>query len=677
MKSRTAPVLLSVALPYVLLSATSASAGTSVRSVAGRTVILSTLTNVKSGAMLEVRSGEDLLGFLATRQEKDGGLRIEVIAGRAVEGAEAIPIQGPQSHVGFLGGDDAARVNAELEVLCPGRVHKFEKVDQLDVDRLDAVVITSVVPEAPVREFIAQGKTAIVDLATYAAWSGHKPAKVRSRQTVWVKLVTASEATRGVNVGQLYEHYGRDDEFYMCRYLPSVQDNDDILLRVMGNNQPIAVQRTVGRGRLLALDLLSPNGEPGYDSGSVLKWLLPGNLLNDSVRHVRGLSERGNYEAYLKLQNRLAERLPGTWIREKAGVDSGGKTIWRFRMGPTDRPTFCIDGAIHSGEWLNPHLLLDFIEYLADPAEDDYKTRWVLRHFTVAVIPMLSGSMRQESAAGCDLNRNFDFRWEDYTKGTGWRAGRALKLRGPAPFSEPEAGVVRDYVWNHPVIGRVDMHMHSVKYGAMFIYADKTADPDQSTFNATSAVLDANLRDRFLWQGPAQLTFRRAVHSGRVLPFSTNWCGYQGLWAVSTELVGGNDHSLQEKEIGLEGLLAFMHVVGADYAAGKRRWLGYPRTGFARPGGCKDATALIFTHKGKQTIAYRTNRCSGNLRLPLSGDGCQLYDEAGNSISWTASDGQCILPMGPARYFFECGTASRQKVLTALEQSSFEQTDET
>ncbi len=674
MKHPLVQILLIIALPLVSAWPTNASVPVSVKSVNGRAVVLSDLTGVEPGTVLEVRSGEDLLGFLTAQRDENGSLRVEVIAGRVVAGADAIPIQRPQSRVGFLGGDEGVRVRAELQMLCPNRVSKLDSVEQLDPKQLDAVVITSTVPEEPVREFVRQGRTAIVDSATYAAWSGGTAGEVITEQPLRVEVAAASDATRGVAVGQAYDCYGREDGFHVCRYLKETRENDRVLLRLVGEGHSVAIERTVGRGRLLALDLLSFNREPGHDPGSVLKWLLPGNVLNGSVRYVRALSRQVDYDAYMKAQETVAERMRGKWVREKAGVDSGGKTIWRFRMGPPDRPTLCFDGALHGGEWLNPHLLLDFVEYLADPAEDDYKTRWVLRNFTIAVIPMLSASMQQESAAGCDLNRNFDFRWEDYTKGTGWRAGRALKLRGPAPFSEPEARAVRDYVWNNPVIGRIDMHMHGIQHGAMFIYADKTADPDQTTFAAATAIIDANLRDRFLWVGPTQLTFRRAVHGGRVLPFSTNWAAYQGLWAVSTELVGGADHALQEKELGFEGLLAFMYAVGVDFAAGKRRWLGYPRTGFARPGGYKDATALVFAHDGKQTIAYRTSRGSGRLRLLLPSDGCRLYDEAGQPAPWTAAGDHCIVPMGLGRHFFECGAASRQVVLGALDQSTFEQT---
>jgi len=662
----------SIAVLVVLGLPAFASASLRVESVNGERIVLSNAGKVAPGSVFEVRQGDDLLGFLAARDDPEQGVRVELIAGRAQAGAEVIPIERPATRVGFLGAEEGERVKAELGVLCPERVVEIQGDDDLDPEKLDAAVITSAVSEQAVQRFVQAGRIVVVDLAVYAAWSGAKPEEVASDKELRVEVVGKSDATRGLAVGQSFAYFGREDDRYVCRCLADVRDGGRVLLNLLPEGRPVAVEHQIGPGRLVAVDLLSPNGEPGHDAGAVLKWVVPGNLLARSVRYVRALSERLGYDGYMKLQEDLGARVQGKWAREKVGVDSGGKPIWRFRSGPLDRPVLFFVGAIHAGEWINPHLLLDFIEYLANVPEEDYKTRWVLRNFTLTVIPMLSGSMRQESAAGCDLNRNFDFRWEDYTKGYGWREGRALKLRGPAPFSEPEARVVRDHVWNDPVVGHFDMHMHGIQHGAMLLGPHEVAESDLATFNAAAEVIGANVRDRFLWKGPGPLELRRVVFSGRTVPYSTNWVAYQGVWSVSSELVGGADHSLQERELGFEGMLAFMYAVGADYAAGKRRWLGYPRIGFARPGGLNDATAIVFTADGRETIAYRTNRGSGKLRLPLPSEGCRLCDETGEPVEWTAGGDHCVLPIGPARHFFECGGATRVQVLKALEQSESE-----
>ncbi len=666
------------------------------------------------GAILEVKRGEELLGLMQAQQPEaaakqaaeesssEVSLVFRIVAGRADRGAEARLPQPIPTRVGYLGSPDAGRVEQQLKILCPGRVRVLQSADGLERSQLDAVVVTAEVPKAPIEAFVAAGGTAIVDLGPYAAWSDRKPETVRSTSDLAVKCVGRSPATRGLAAGQAFEFFGlasddstvaKSDEgaeegtkavaeqsadapkFRVCRALPTVADGGKVLLELADGGLPVAVEHVIGHGRLLAIDLLSPNGEPGYDAGSVLHWLLPGNLLARSVRYSRALSTRQSHDEYMQRQEALAARLPDPWCREAVGTDSGGKTIWRFRHGPMDRPQFLYVGAIHAGEWLNPHLLLDFIEYLADPPTDDYRARWLKRHFTLVFIPMLSNSMRQHSFNGCDLNRNFDFRWEDYTKGYGWRADAAMKLRGDRPFSEPEARVVRDHVWNHPVIGHVDMHMHGPQHGAMFIAAHALAETDRRVFDAASALIDQNVRDRFLWKGPSQLIFRRSAFSGRTVPYSSNWVAYQGVWSVSTELVGGPDHSLQEKELGFEGLTAFSCAVGSDFRAGHRAWLGRPRFGFARPGGYKDATALCYEKDGRQTLVLRTNRGHGALLLPISDKGCRLRDAEGNPLEFEVGKGLGRIPMDTSRVFFDCGDATREEIRAALEQATFERAD--
>jgi len=725
MMKRLSSLIVLAVIPLLLsLASAFASAGTTIKSVDKGEVVLAGVGQLAAGTVFEVRRGDDLVGFLSAGGDLSAPAAVRLIAGKAAAGDEAIRVERPNARVGLLGGEEAARVRKELAVLCPGRLVELQgagrqgvqplgaaapsrqaaavgpgnsvkrptmldvgSTEQLDPKRLDAVVITSAVGERAVRQFVSGGRTAIVDLGTYAAWSGAKPKDVVSKAELNVEVLASSDATRGLGVGQKFAYCGRLGEQFVCRCLEEVRPGGRVLLGLVPGGAAVAVEHRIGQGWLLAVDLQSPNGEPGYDPGSVLKWVLPGNLLAPSgrraakstarlkhnVRYVRKLSERLEYADYMKLQEAVADRVGGKWVREKVGVDSGGKTIWRFRTGSLDRPGFFFDGAIHAGEWLNPYLLLELIEYLADVPEEDYKTRWVLRNYSIAIIPMLSGSMRQESFAGCDLNRNFDFRWEDYTKGYGWREGRALKLRGTAPFSEPEARVVRDHIWNHAVIGYLTMHMHGLRHGAMFLSPHILADSDQSTFSATTAVVGANLLDRFLWKGPSPLVFKPVANNGgRTAPYSGSWAAYQGLWIVTTELVGGSDHSLQQKELGFEGLLAFMQVVGVDFAAGKRRWLGCPRTGFARPGGCKDATAMIFTRDGKQTIAYRSNRGEGKLRIPLASEGCRLVDPSGKPVPWTAGKDHCVVPVTTTRCFFQCGAADRRGVLDALGRSKFE-----
>ena len=79
-------------------------AGFTVESVDGERITLSDADKVAPDTVFEVKQGDDLLGFLAARGDPDKNVRVELIAGRAQAGAEAIPIERPAARVGFLGG---------------------------------------------------------------------------------------------------------------------------------------------------------------------------------------------------------------------------------------------------------------------------------------------------------------------------------------------------------------------------------------------------------------------------------------------------------------------------------------------------------------------------------------------------------------------------------------------
>ncbi|MBT3377491.1 MAG: hypothetical protein HN742_03880 [Lentisphaerae bacterium] len=629
-------------------------------------------TALEAGRLYDIKSGKAFLGFLVS-EKTASGVALRLLAGRAESGAEVIPRPVPTGRVGLLGGSHNERAAQELEALLPGRVVDLDGRAEAVLADLAAVVVIG--PRIPpgVRDFTRTGGTLICDLAPYAMWRGVGLGEAISAKELQVTVTSERPATRGLGLGQRLAWFGKNEETHVCRVLESVPAESTVLLALEPDGRAVAIEETIGSGHILALDLLSPNGAPGHDKGSVLKWVLPGNLLCRSTRYTHTVSRRLKYDGFLALQHAVAKRVGPTWVHEPIGKDSGGLTVFRFRTGPMDRPTVLLNGAMHSGEWLNPYLLLDFVEHIANLPEDDWKTRWFLEHFTLAVIPMLSGSLRQESSNGCDLNRNFDCRWDDYTRGYGWRKGKALKLRGTAPFSEPESRIIRDQIWNHPVIGFVDMHMHGIQHGALFWAPHKDCEPKGDFYAAAAKTYAEQLRDRFLWKGPTQLGLRYVPPGrGRLVPYANNWAAFQGLWAISTELIGGTEHSLQEKELGFEALFAFIHTAALEFSAGKRTWLGYPRCGMARPGGARDGTAMVFSRNNKQVIAYRNNRGKGTLSLPLAIPDCRLEAEDGTLLEWNQREGEHLLPMDTERRFFSCGQADRVAVLDALRRATYQ-----
>ena len=486
-----------------------------------------------SGTLVELKQRDALLGFGVVEQSPT---RVTVLAGKGEKGAEVLSVAKPLPRIGYLGDDKSTRIENELKTLYPGRVVDLKDAGSLESAGIDALVLAKDVPREPIERFVAGGRPAVVELAVYAKW--HRLALRPCNDPV--EVMNETPTTRGLAKAQRLSWHGAYDGNQFGTALVHRQTRATPLLAFMPGQNALAVEETIGKGRLLAIDLATPNGEPGFGPGSTLKWILPGNLIGGSVHYTDALSKRLDYERYLQVQEQAAADLGDDWAYEKVGTDSGGRTIRRFRRGPLDRPIVFINGSIHGGEWVNPYILLEFVRYLDNPPVDDYKTRWFLKHFMVIVVPMLSGSMTQESTNGCDLNRNFDFRWEDYVKDGGWRAGREAKLKGTEPFSEPETRVVRDHVFNLPVIGYFDMHMHGMQWGPMLMGTALEADPDPAPFMALGRIANACLAGRFLWAGPKQAQLRISVPGKSLKPFSQNWAGHQGVWAGEANWSAGH-----------------------------------------------------------------------------------------------------------------------------------------
>ncbi len=133
-------------------------------------------------------------------------------------------------------------------------------------------------------------------------------------------------------------------------------------------------------------------------------------------------------------------------------------------------------GGIHGGyEWNSVLLAYQFIDYL------DSNPSFVPVNLTVTIIPsanpdgvykvtdkegrfnitdvstdekiLASGRFNADSV---DLNRNFDCKWQPEST---WQSKEVSA--GTAPFSEPEASTLKNYILNHNIAGAVFWHSQS------------------------------------------------------------------------------------------------------------------------------------------------------------------------------------------------------------------------
>ncbi|MFW9994645.1 MAG: M14 family zinc carboxypeptidase [Candidatus Odinarchaeota archaeon] len=69
------------------------------------------------------------------------------------------------------------------------------------------------------------------------------------------------------------------------------------------------------------------------------------------------------------------------------------------------------------------------------------------------------GLVNEDMAGGIDLNRNYDYHWNDSSTDSGWGSDPTSEVYpGTAPFSEPETVALRDFVLEHKFAAAMSLH---------------------------------------------------------------------------------------------------------------------------------------------------------------------------------------------------------------------------
>lgn len=241
--------------------------------------------------------------------------------------------------------------------------------------------------------------------------------------------------------------------------------------------------------------------------------------------------------------------------RTELGTSVEGSPIYAYHFGTGENEVLLV-GGIHGGySWNTSLLAYEMIDYL------DTRPSAVPESVTLTIIPTLNpdglkntigtyGRFDSEdavligeskrvagrfNASDVDLNRNFDCEWEE--EGT-WR--NQTVSGGDAPFSEPEAAALRDYV---------DMYTPST--AIVWFSAEGKVYPSACAGNPSS-------ESRSL-----ATTFANAANYDRETTFDAyaitgdmvNWLAKENVPAISVLLSNHTDTEFEKNWAGVEAVL--------------------------------------------------------------------------------------------------------------------------
>lgn len=455
-----------------------------------------------------------------------------------------------------------------LGVLYPGRVTALDIRSQYhgpEVLNEYSSVVTMVTHRdaldrldySAVRTFAAGGGTVVSCLAEYARSLGLEITKnlvLDGRQMPAIRIRELSEVTQGFAVGDEVLWFGKvsgatyndcNPNQYYQRQVMGLEGRPGV--SVLGvstlNGGAVLVEERVGRGRIVAMDLLSLK-EPFYDSwGSTNKYLFLGNAIGRSVRYGKHYPRKLPYNDLLEHMRELAARLPALTFAEE-GPASDGRPLGSLTVGNPDAPAFLFTNGIHGWEWEAGYGLLHLAELLASDPPPEGLSRDT---FHVKVIPQLNpygyDHDVRHNANGVDLNRNFDCGWAGYVGGDDVYQPWDFDYKGPYPASEPETQIAMRVIREMRPVCLLDFHT------AHYIFC-KPHRGDRRLMNSIHAEVKRRLKDRYLLQRPysteyCQANMDREVDWLQPTPHFIHWAAEAGVSAAVLIEMSGNRNLTQ------------------------------------------------------------------------------------------------------------------------------------
>lgn len=325
-------------------------------------------------------------------------------------------------------------------------------------------------------ELAQRGGRVFIDLRGFAGWRNLATKRVRleanaaedappatRKMTVGLRVVRESPILAGFEPGQTIPYASREGQLLVLAK-PAAEGLE--VLAQTADGHPAVVRLAVGKGQIVAGDVLSLD-EPDHNNVcAYYKYLLPANTLGAPGQTAlpEYYSRKLTYAEMVVAMQELGRALPAIRVEDE-GPACGDYHIWSLNLGRPGAPLYFLYAAAHGSEWEPGYGLMTFAKRLAQGRVAGVD----LDKVAVKIVPVLNPSgydLRQrKNAHGVDLNRQGDQSWAEYggrRRPDGAPYGPAASdWKGDAPFCEPEAQVYRRIAARKDLYCVLDFHGNS------------------------------------------------------------------------------------------------------------------------------------------------------------------------------------------------------------------------